>query len=79
MRAVNRELPFEVKVTLSASARARRNDRNEKGAGLDLLPDRRIPGVAAPELTLIEPDLNPSGAQACADLRSRIGILGGVA
>jgi hypothetical protein len=57
----------EAAVTLFARVRVVRDDRNEKSAGLDLLADRRIRGIATPKLALLKPDLNSSGSQACAD------------
>jgi hypothetical protein len=38
--------------------RVGRNDRNEEGAVVDLVPDLLIPGVPAPELALIEKDFD---------------------
>jgi hypothetical protein len=51
----------------------------KKSTGLDLLADRRVPCIAAPKLTLVEPDFDPNGLQARADPLRGLGVLGGVA
>jgi hypothetical protein len=57
----------------------RRDNREEQRARLDLLFDRRVPDIAAAELALIEPDLDPCGAEARADPLCGVRVLGGVA
>jgi hypothetical protein len=61
--AINRQLPLKTEVPFTAIVRSARDDRNEKRAGLDLLADRPVPGVPAPQLALVEPDLDAGGSQ----------------
>jgi hypothetical protein len=42
---------------------------------LDLPADRLVPGVSAPQLALVEPNLDPGGSQCIANLLSSIRIL----
>jgi hypothetical protein len=58
VRAVDRKLPLKAEVPRNTGVSIRRDDRNEQGAGLDLLPDRSIPRIATPQLALIEPDFD---------------------
>src|SRR6516162_4607567 len=44
----------------------------------DLIADLAIPGVSAPELTLIKPDIDASGPESVADPPRRAHILRGV-
>jgi len=46
---------------------------------VDLLANLSIPGIASPQLTLIEPDLNAGCAQCIANPFRRLGILRGIA
>jgi hypothetical protein len=55
------------------------DDGDEERAGLDLLMDRLVPGIPAPKLALVEPDLNARGSQRVANAPSSLGILRGVA
>jgi hypothetical protein len=50
------------------------DDGDEQGAGLDLLADHGIPGVATPKLALVEPHLDAGGAQRRADALCGIGV-----
>jgi hypothetical protein len=77
--AVNGELPLEPKIPFVTRVRVARDHRNEQRAALDLLADRRIPGIATAKFTLIEPDLNASRTQRVAELLGSLGVLGGVA
>ena len=51
------------------------DDRHEQRAGLDLLPDRGIPDVAAAQFALVKPDFDASLSQSLADAASGIGVL----
>jgi len=55
--------------------RVGRNDRNEERAVVDLVPDLMIPGVPAPQLALIEKDLDTGGAKCLANLLGSLRIL----
>src|ERR1700691_3515634 len=79
MRAIDRELPFEAEITFGANTRVFRYDRNEQRAGLDLISDRVVPGIAAAQLALVEPHLDARGAQGLTDALGGRGVLGGVA
>jgi len=79
VRPVNCELPFRAEVSLDACVRILGDDRNKESTAFDLLADRSIPGVPAPKLALVEPDLDSGVSQACADPLSRRGIFRGVA
>jgi hypothetical protein len=65
--AINRQLPFKTEVPLTAIVRGVRDDRQEQGAGLDLLADRGVPGVPAPQLALVEPNLDSGDSQGLAN------------
>jgi hypothetical protein len=67
VRAVNRELPFKTEISLDPSVRILGDDGDKERTGLDLPADRRIPGIPAPQLALVEPDLNPRVSQICAE------------
>jgi hypothetical protein len=56
-----------------------RDDRDEQRTGLDLLADRVVPGVPAPQLALIEPDLDAGGTERFSNTLRRLYILRGVA
>ena len=79
MRALVRQPPFESKVTFSARLRRRRNDRNQQRAVFDLSPDFVIPGITADELALVEPDLDPDGAECVGNAFRRLCVLRRVA
>jgi hypothetical protein len=79
VRSVYRELPLETEIALLALVRMPRDDRDEEDAGLDLLADRLVPDVAAPERALVEPDFNACGAECFANPLGRLGILRGIA
>ena len=67
MASVNGEFPLEPKIPLGAIVGGVRDDRDEQGTGLDLLADRGVPGVPAPQFALIEPNLDSRGAQCLAN------------
>src|SRR5271165_1207950 len=78
MRSVDRELPFEPEVAFDTGARVHGYDRDEQVTGFDLSADFRIPGIAAAQFALVEPDLDGSGAQRCADSLRGLVVLRGV-
>jgi hypothetical protein len=55
--------------------RVGRNDRNKERAVVDLAPDLLIPRVPAPQLALIEKDLDAGRTQCLADLLGSLRIL----
>jgi hypothetical protein len=77
--AINRQLPFGTEVALTAIVRGVRDDRQEQGAGLDLLADRLVPRIPAPQFALVEPDFNASSAERLANPLGRLRILRGIA
>jgi hypothetical protein len=79
MGAIDAEFPLTPEISFLASLRGRRDDGNEERAIVDLPADLPVPGISAPQLTLIEPDLDPAGAQRIANAPGRIGILRGIA
>jgi len=79
VRTLLGEVPFEAEVALRPSLRARRNDRHKERTIVDLPPDLLIPNVPAPQLALIEKDLDSGGSQSLANLLGRLRILGCVA
>jgi hypothetical protein len=58
VRALLGEMPFEAEVALGSRLRPRGNDWHEERAVADLLTDAPVPGVPAPQLALVEPDLD---------------------
>ncbi len=77
--AINRQLPFETEVAFTAIMRRVRDDREEQSAGPDLLADRLVPRIPAPQLALVEPDLDAGGSQCLGNPLGRLRILRGVA
>jgi hypothetical protein len=73
--AINRQLPFETEEPFTAIMRGTRDDREEQGAALDLLADQLIPGVPAPQLALVEPNLDSAGSQCLANPLGSLRIL----
>ena len=57
------------------SVRVRGDEGHEESAVVDLVPDLMIPGVPAPQLALIEKDLDAGGTKCFANLLSRLRIL----
>ncbi len=76
---IDRELPFKTEIPLDAIVRVPGDDREEKGAGLDLLADRLVPGVPASQLALVEPDFAARGTEGFADMAGCLRVLRGVA
>jgi hypothetical protein len=79
MRTVYGQLPFESEVAFRSTVRVSRDDRDEQGAVVDLLPYLPVPHIPTAQLALIEPDLNAGGPERLADAPSELRILGGVA
>jgi hypothetical protein len=63
MRSVYRQFPLKPKIALDSGTRMQGDDRDEQGAGLDLLADGSIPGIAAAQFALVEPHVDRGGAQ----------------
>ena len=78
-RPVCRQIPFPPEVAFLSRLRVRGNHRHEKRAFPDLLPDRRIPGIAAAQFVLVEPDLETRRAQGLANASCCFGVLRGLA
>src|SRR3974390_3379783 len=79
VRPVDRELPFESEVPLGPLMSVFRNEGNKERAGLDLLADRLVPSVSAPQLALVEPDLDARSPEGLADALRSLGIFRRVA
>src|ERR1700686_5444978 len=75
MRSIHRELPLKAEIALCTSAGVCRNDGHEQGAGLDLLPDRSIPCIAAAQFALVQPDFDAGFPERVADSASGNGVL----
>jgi hypothetical protein len=78
MGALDAEFPFPAEVALGPFLGVGGDDGKEKGAGADLRLDFGVPRVAAAQLALVEPDLQPKGPQGIGNPPSRLGILAGV-
>ena len=61
------------------SVRVRRDERHEESAVVDLVTDLLIPRVTAPQLALIEKDLDAGRTQGLANPLRSLRILRGVA
>ena len=79
VRAPLGEVPFEAEVALCPRLRARGNDWHEERAVADLLADALVPDIPAPQLALIEPDLDAGYAQRFTDPCRSVRVLGRVA
>jgi hypothetical protein len=69
----------QAKVPLESCVGARRDQGDEKKAGTDLLPDRRIPRVAATQLAPVEPHFDPGRLKSLRNPSGSLRILGGIA
>ena len=78
MSALISKVPLKAELALMPRRRMRGDDGHEERAIMELTPDPLIPGVAASQLTLVEPDLYPGGAKCIANALRRLGILRGV-
>ena len=79
VRLLNGQLPLEPEIALAAPLHVPGNDRDEKRAGINLLSDLLVPGIAAPELILVKPNLDAVAAQRLGDATGGRGILTRVA
>ena len=79
LRALDREPPLATKIALIAGIAVRGHDCDEQCAVVNLFSDLAIPGIAATQLALVEPDLDTGGPEGHTDPLGRRGILGGVA
>jgi hypothetical protein len=77
--SVRRQTPFAPEVALIAAFRIDRDHGDEQMAVVYLFSYAAVPGIAASELALVEPDLDPCRPQRCADALSRVRVLGGIA
>jgi hypothetical protein len=69
------KVPLKAEIAFVSRGRVGRNDRNKERAVVDLAPDLLIPRVPAPQLALIEKDLDPRRTQGLADLLGSLRIL----
>ena len=76
--AFNRESPFTTEVSLEPLVRMLGDDRNEQRTVVDLLADGSVPGIAASQLDLVEPNLDARRSECLADTLGRLHILRGV-
>ena len=77
--AVLGEFPFEAEVAFEAGLGAGRDQREKQSAVADLGADLAVPGVAADEFVLVEPDFYAGRAERVADAAGGRGILRSVA
>jgi hypothetical protein len=77
--AIDRKFPLTPKVTFQACLRGSRDDWNEQGAIVDVLSDLTVPDITAPQLALVEPDLDTGGAERVANVPRGFRVLGCVA
>ena len=75
MGAFDGEVPLVPRIALEPLLGVLGDNRNEERAVVDLVPDRLIPGVSAPQLALIEKDLDAGRTQCLANLLGRLRIL----
>jgi hypothetical protein len=75
MCALIRKIPLEPEIAFLPRDRVGRNDRNEERAVVYLVPDLLIPRVPAPQLALIEKDLDTGSAECLANLLRSLRIL----
>ncbi len=69
------ELPLPAEIPFKSGLGMGRDNGNEKRAVTNLIANLAIPGISAPEFTLVEPDLDTSGPQRIADATRRVGVL----
>jgi hypothetical protein len=75
MRAIDRKLPLASEITLITGFRMGRDKGYEQPAVVDPLANLAIPSVAAPQLALVEEDLDATSPQCIAKLLHRPSIL----
>src|SRR6201987_4586059 len=74
-----RQVPLEPEVPLATRRGVRRDDGNEERAVADLATDLLVPYLTAPQLALVEPDLDTLGPKRIADPTRNVGVLRSVA
>ena len=75
MGALDCEVPLVPKIALEPLLGMLGDDRNEQRAVVDLAADFLVPRVPAPQLALIEKDLDASRTQRLANPLGRLRIL----
>jgi hypothetical protein len=78
-RAVGGLTPFPAKIAFRPALGDGGDERKEEDAIPDLAADFLVPGVAAPQFALVEPDLDAGPAQGLGHDRGGAGVLAGVA
>jgi len=73
--AVRRQTPLAPEVALVACLRMRGDQRDEQPAVVNLLSDLAVPGISAPQLALVEPDLDAGRPKRIADPPRGLGVL----
>src|SRR6185312_6524350 len=79
MSAFGGKHPLMAKITFESLLGMLGDDGNEQDAVLDLLPDLLVPGIPAPQLALVEKDLDARDTQCLANPSCRLRILRSVA
>ena len=69
------KVPLKAEIAFMPRGRVGRNDGNEERAAVDLATDLLIPHVPAPQLALIEKDLDAGRTQCLANLLGSLCIL----
>jgi hypothetical protein len=77
--SVHREIPFATEVAFAARISIGGDRWHKERAFLDLLADRGVPGIAAAQLALVEPDFDARFAERWANAASRLCVLRGIA
>jgi hypothetical protein len=75
VRTFDGEFPFVPKVTLKPLLRVLGNNRDKEDTIVDLVPDLLVPGISAPQLALVEEDLDAGSAQRLSNLSGCLRIL----
>ena len=75
VRSVDRQFPLQPEISFSALMRVAGNQGYEQGARPDLSANGLIPRLAAPQLALVEPDLDTGAAQCIANSLRRPCVL----
>ena len=79
MGALIGEIPLKTEIAFAPRGRVCGNDGNEERAVVDLPPDPLIPNIPAPQLALIEKDLDAGRTQCLANILSGLRVLRRVA
>ena len=75
MGAFDCKVPLVPKIALEPLLGVLGDNRNKECAVVDLVPDLLIPAVSAPQLPLVERDLDTRRTQSLANLLGRLCIL----